>query len=82
MRNKYLNKSHIKERKFRGILMYFSEDEPASQTAKYTKVTRKTSNKIYGKFRVRTAELSFADAREHGELEVDESYFGERRVRG
>jgi len=82
MENKYLNRARISERKFREILMYFSEDETASKTAKYTKVTRKTVNKLYDKFRVRIAELSVADAKEHGEFEVDESYFGARRVRG
>lgn len=37
--------------------MYFSEDETASKTAKYAKVTRKTINKLYDKFRVRIASL-------------------------
>jgi transposase len=82
MKNKYLNRARISERKFREILMYFSGDETASKTAKYSKVTRKTVNKLYDKFRIRIAELSVADAKEHGEFEVDESYFGARRVRG
>ena len=82
MKNKYVNRAHISESKFREILMYFSEDETASKTAKYTRVSRKTINKFFHKFRLRIVEMSLASAPELGEFEVDESYFGARRVRG
>ncbi len=82
MKNKYLNKAHISERKFREILMYFSEDETASKTAKYSKVNRNTINRIFHLMRQRIVEISLASTPELGEFEVDESYFGARRVRG
>ncbi len=82
MRNKYIKKAHISERKFREILMYFSEDETASKTAKYSKVNRNTVNRIYDLIRHRIVEVSLASTPEVGEFEVDESYFGARRVRG
>ena len=82
MRNKYVNKAHISERKFREILMYFAEDETASKTAKYSKMNRKTVNRLFAKFRNRIVQISLADTPELGEFEVDESYFGARRVRG
>lgn len=82
MKNKYINRSRITTRKFREILMYFSEDETASKTAKYSKVSRKTINKLFDKFRKRIVELSVENTKEIGEFEVDESYFGAKRVRG
>ena len=82
MKNKYAGGAHISESKFREILMYFSEDETASKTAKYSKVSRNTVNKIFHKFRLRILKISLANTPELGEFEVDEAYFGARRVRG
>ncbi len=82
MKNKYINKAHITERKFREILMYFAEDESASKTAKYTKISRKTINTLFHKIRIRIAKISVSSTPELGEFEVDESYFGAKRVRG
>lgn len=84
MKNKYVNRSHISETKFREILMYFAEDETASKTSKYTKISRKTINRYFHKFRLRIVQLTLKEAKkqELGEFEVDESYFGARRVRG
>ena len=82
MKNKYISKAHISERKFREILKYFSEDETATKTAKYSCISRKTINNIFQKMRLRIAEISVASTPELEEFEVDESYFGARRVRG
>lgn len=83
MKNKYFVKSHITEPKFRKILRYFSSDFDASQCAQLTKLTRKTINKLYHKFRVRIYQIEENQSDKiHGEIEVDESYFGARRVRG
>jgi len=82
MKNKYINGTHITERKFREILRYFSEDETATKTARYTHVSRKTANRLFQEFRKRIAKVSLAELPELGEFEVDESYFGARRVRG
>jgi len=83
MKNKYFVKSHIREPKFREILRYFSCDFDASQCAQLTKLTRKTINKLYHKFRVRIYQIEENQSDKiHGEIEVDESYFGARRVRG
>jgi transposase-like protein len=82
MKNKYIDKAHISERKFREILKYFAEDETASKTAKYSRISRNTINKIFQKMRLRIAEISVASTPELGKFEVDESYFGARRVRG
>jgi len=83
MKNKYFAKSHIKEPKFRKILKYFSSDFNASQCAKLTKLTRKTINKLYHKFRVRIYQIEENQSDKiHGEIEIDESYFRAKRVRG
>lgn len=83
MKNKYFVKSHIREPQFRKILRYFSSDFEASQCAKLTKLTRKTINKLYHKFRVRIYQIEEnQSSRINEEIEVDESYFGARRVRG
>ena len=82
MKNKYLNRAHISERKFREILKYFAEDETASKTSKYSRVSRNSVNKLFHKIRIRIAKISVASTPELGEFEVDESYFGAKRVRG
>lgn len=83
MKNKYLNRSHITECKFRKILKYFSQDFDATKTSSLTGLTRKTINRLYHKFRVRIYQLAEqSSGKINGEIEVDESYFGARRVRG
>ncbi len=82
MKNKYIKKARISESKFRELLMYFSEDETASKTAKYTRVNRNTVNRIFVLIRKRIVKISVETTPELGEFEVDESYFGAKRVRG
>jgi len=82
MKNKYLTRAHISEGKFREILRYFAEDETATKISTYTHINRKTVNKLFYKFRQRIVNISIANTPELGEFEVDESYFGARRVRG
>ena len=83
MKNKYFIKSHITESKFREILTYFSQDFDATKTSLLTNKTRKTINRLYHKFRLRIYQLEEKDSGKiNGEIEVDESYFGAKRVRG
>jgi transposase-like protein len=82
MKNKYINRTHISEGKFREILRYFCTDQTAAETAEFSGISRNTINNLYQKFRLRIAKISVANAPELGEFEVDESYFGARRVRG
>lgn len=82
MKNKYLNHSHISEKKFREVLRYFSKDFTADQTADLTHISRVTINRLYAHFRLRITELLGGNSKLGGEVEVDESYFGARRVRG
>ena len=82
MKNKYCIRSRITTTKFRGILKYFCEDFLATTTANLSKINRNTVNKIYNLLRIRIVEISLNSQPELGEFELDESYFGAKRVRG
>ena len=81
--NRYYKRSRIPEWKFRQLLRLFALDLPATDTARLTGLTTKTVNIIYLKIRRRIAQACEAESPfTSGEVEVDESYFGARRVRG
>lgn len=80
--NKYYKRSHITEAKFRQIIKLFCHDLPASTVAEMTGISRVTINKLYLKLRLRLAYLCEQTSPLSGEIEVDESYFGAKRVRG
>ena len=82
MQNKYIKRSHISEKKFREIIKYFSYDETSNKTAIYTEISRNTINKVFDKIRKRICSLSANSSKDWGEFELDESYFGAKRVRG
>jgi transposase-like protein len=82
-KNKYYNRSRISEHKFRQVLKYFCADLTADQIASLTNLNRNTINKILTLIRVRILEISNLQSTPLiGQIEVDESYFGARRVRG
>jgi hypothetical protein len=81
--NRYYRRSHIAEKKFRLLLRYFAMDLSASQTAVLSGVSRRTTNSIFLKIRARLViACQAASPFAASEVEVDESYFGARRVRG
>ncbi len=83
MSNKYLKYSKISEAQFRTILKLFCLGMEAAKVAEYVGVNRLTANRIFDKIRVRIAELCELESPfSNGEIELDESYFGARRVRG
>ena len=83
MKNKYIKLSHISERKFQLLLKQFALDIPAEAASDIISLNRNTVNRIYGQLRLRLVSLSAQEAEAFtGEIEVDESYFGARRVRG
>ena len=82
MKNKYAYRSRISEAKFREIVKLFSLDLEADQTAQITGLSRNTINKYYKTFRERIVHVCNQNSPFSGEIEVDESYFGARRVRG
>jgi transposase len=81
--NRYYRRSHIGEKKFRLLIRYFAMDLSASQTAVLSGISRRTTNATFLKIRVRLfAACQAASPFGSSEVEVDESYFGARRVRG
>jgi transposase len=81
--NCYYRRSHIAEKRFRFLVRYFAMDFSASQTALLNGISRRTTNAIFLKIRVRLfAACQAVSPFYSSEVEVDESYFGARRVRG
>ena len=82
-KNKYYNRSRISERKFREIIRYFPADLTATQIAYFTNLNINAINKILHLLRQRIFELSqLQSVPFKGQIEVDESYFSARRVKG
>ena len=76
IKNKYVTHSHISEKKFRQIILLFSEDLSATQISNLTKISRPTINKYLMAIRARISQLSQLQPPLKGEeVEVDESYF-------
>jgi len=80
--NRYYRRSKISERKMRQIIKYFALDLTASKTAELVALTRPSVSRIFVKIRNRIAEEAERASPFSGTVEVDESYFGARRVRG
>jgi transposase len=81
-KNKYINRSRVTEAKFRELVKYFSLDLGAQQIAILTNLNRNTVNRYLKLIRKRIAELCESETPFKGEIEVDESYFGAKRIRG
>ena len=83
VKNKYVIRSRISEAKFRQIILLFSEDFSATQISHLTRLIRQIINKYLAAIRLRILELSLLQSAPLlvGQIEVDESYFGTRRVR-
>ena len=82
LKNRYQKYGKLSERKFRVILRYFALDFTASDTAKLTHVSVRSINTIFLKLRKRIAQECEQQTPFKGVVELDESYFGPRRVRG
>ncbi|MEJ7576247.1 MAG: IS1595 family transposase [Pyrinomonadaceae bacterium] len=81
--NRYYRRSRITEAKFRLLARHFALDLCASNAAQLTGLSHRSVITIFGKIRRRIAEECQRQSPfKNGEVEVDESYFGARRVRG
>lgn len=78
-----LKYSKISKYKIKKILKLFCEDIPAIKSAEILNLNRKTIDRYYNLFREK---ITIASIKEMevicGEFELDESYFGAKRVRG
>ena len=83
MKNKYIKGARISERKFREVLRYFAHDLPVLTAAKLSGLNYRTVHRLCELLRQRVVALAVSESPPlGGEVEVDESYFGARRVRG
>jgi transposase len=82
MKNKYANRTKISEPKFRELLRLFSLNLEATQIAELTGLNRNTVNRFLKAIRIRLAEFCEQQSPFSGEIEVDESFFGARRIKG
>ena len=82
LKNKYANRSKISEKKLRELVRLFSLDIGATNISELTGLNRNTVNRYLDEIRVKIAVFCEEESPVSGEVEVDESYFGPRRIRG
>ena len=83
MKNRYLKGSHISETKFKVVIRHFALDLNGMQIAELSGLNKNTVTRILNLVRERIKALAQAESVfSAGEIEVDESYFGARRVKG
>ena len=81
-KNRYIKFSRISEVKFRELLRHFAHDLDANTIASLVQLNRNTVNRYLNLFRKRIADLCEQQSPFKGEIEVDESYFGGKRIKG
>ena len=81
-KNQFSSFSKISEYKIRQIVKLFSYDLTATQIAKITRLNRNTVNRYLKAIRIRIAEYCEQESPFSGEVEVDESFFGAKRIKG
>lgn len=81
-RKRYIARSKVSNAQFRAFLRSFALDLTAVQLTKATGLNRNTVNRLCRVVRERMTEECERSSPFRGTVEVDESYFGPRRVRG
>lgn len=82
MQNRYVVRARISEREFRRFLRCVAADLTGVQIAQLNGLNRNTVNRLLACLRERMAEACELERPFSGTIEVDESYFGPRRVKG
>jgi len=81
-KNRYVRRAHVSARQFRTLVRLFALDLEATKVAALTGLNRNTVNRYFMALRQRIARACHQAAPWCGTMEVDESYFGPRRVKG
>ena len=82
-KNRYFVRSRISEAKFREIIRFFCADLTAEQISSLSGISRNSVNKILKNLRIRISEFCEKESLfKKGEVEIDESYFGAKRIKG
>lgn len=82
MVNKYYKLSKISEAKFRPLMRYFAMDFTATDSAELTRLSRRSVTAIFGRLRRKITPWSKQQAPVADTIELDETYFGPRRIPG
>lgn len=82
MNNKYYNRSKISEAKFRHLIRCFALDLTATETAQLSSTSLRSVTSIFDKLRKKIAYWCEQSEPFNGTIEVDESYFGPKRIPG
>lgn len=76
-------RQRISDKKKRQLFLCFKNDLTATQTSQFCNINRNTVNRYYNLLRQAIFKESIKEAKaEIGEYELDESYFGAKRIRG
>jgi len=81
-RKVYFRRSRISAAKFRLLVRLFCLDMEATKIGQLTGLNRNSVNLYLRHIRERIALLCEAESPLRGQVEIDESYFGGRRIRG
>ena len=82
MSNRYAKRSQISKKKFRQLVKLSSLDQDAVQISELSHLNRNTINRYLAVMRNRIAEFCELESPLKGEVKIDESYFGAKRVKG
>jgi transposase len=80
--NRYVHHAHLSTYQFRRLLRLFVMNLEATKVADLTALNRNTVNRYFLAIRQRIVQVCEQEAPLRGTIEVDESYFGPRRVKG
>lgn len=79
--SEYVTRSKISEKEFREIIRFFALDLDASQIANITDLNRNTVNRYCKETQRKIAEYCKQSSTLSGTVEIDERYFGTRRIK-
>ena len=74
MKNKYIDRSRISEKKFREILWYFLSDIEAVKMVEFTDISEKTINKILKNIRILIAKECEKISKFSGEISSSQAH--------
>lgn len=81
-KNRYVYHVHLSAHQFRQLVRLFALNLEATKVAGLTGLNRNTVNRYFQAIRQRIARACEQDTPLRNTVEVDESYFGPRRVKG
>ena len=82
LKNRYVKRAKITEAKFRLLIRYVVHDLEAKTIASLADLNRNTVNRYLTLIRKRIVAFCEQQSPVHGEIQVDESYLGGKRIKG